>query len=110
MPAVRSSDAESGIEIESLVPSKLTADPNRPAVVRVAPERVPWLLRPESSVTTGPVGSAKLYAPTSPPGLLVVFDTVTVTADDVLTLPAASRATAVSVCDPFALVDVSHDT
>ena len=38
------------------------------------------------------------------------FDTVTVTADEVRRLPAASRATAVSVCEPFPTVVVLHDT
>src|SRR3989442_11784762 len=41
----------------------------------------------------------------SPP----VLFTVTVTADEVVVLPAASRATAVSVCVPFATVFVSHE-
>src|SRR5260221_10449981 len=39
-----------------------------------------------------------------------VFDTVTVTADDVFRLPAASRAIAVSVCDPFPTVVVFQET
>ena len=37
-------------------------------------------------------------------------DTVTVTAADVVVLPAASRATAVSVWLPFVAVVVFHDT
>src|SRR5438093_10228533 len=36
------------------------------------------------------------------------FETVTVTAADVVELPAASRATAVSVCVPFVAVSVFH--
>ena len=36
----------------------------------------------------------------------VVFETVTVEADDVVTSPAASRATAVSVWEPFVTVVV----
>ena len=36
------------------------------------------------------------------------FDTVTVTPADVVVLPAASRATAVSVCDPSVTVVVSQ--
>src|SRR5882724_1128295 len=45
------------------------------------------------------------------PGAVVsAFDTVTVTADDVVRLPAASRAIAVSVCEPFPTVAVFHDT
>src|SRR5205823_1235260 len=38
------------------------------------------------------------------------LETVTVTAADVCVLPAASRATAVSVCVPFAAVVVSHES
>src|ERR687895_253881 len=37
-----------------------------------------------------------------------VFDTVTVTALEVVVLPAASRAIAVIVCDPLAAEPVSH--
>jgi len=37
------------------------------------------------------------------------FDTVTATADEVVRLPAASRATAVNVCEPFPTVVVFHD-
>jgi len=39
----------------------------------------------------------------------VVLLTVTVTAAEVFWFPAASRATAVSVCDPFEAVVVFHD-
>ena len=35
--------------------------------------------------------------------------TVTVTAEEVVLLPAASRAMAVSVCEPFEAAVVSHD-
>src|SRR5437899_1048375 len=42
--------------------------------------------------------------------LPVVFATLTVTAADVVVLPAASRATAVSVCDALLAVVVSHST
>src|SRR5438034_60042 len=38
-----------------------------------------------------------------------VLFTVTVTGDDVVVLPAASRAVAVSVCVPFVAVFVSHE-
>src|SRR5436309_3287960 len=40
--------------------------------------------------------------------LPVAFATVTVTAADIVVLPAASRATAVSVCEALLVVDVSH--
>src|SRR5438093_1061414 len=39
----------------------------------------------------------------------VLFDTVTVTADDVPRLPAASRATAVRTCEPLEAPVVFHD-
>ena len=38
------------------------------------------------------------------------LSTLTVTAVDVRLLPAASRATAVSECEPFVAVAVFHDT
>ena len=41
-------------------------------------------------------------------GGVLSFDTVTVTAADVVTLPAASRATAVRLCDPLLAVVVFH--
>jgi hypothetical protein len=40
----------------------------------------------------------------------VLFATVTCTEADVVLFPAASRATAVSVCDPFVAVVVFHET
>src|SRR5207247_4912921 len=39
-----------------------------------------------------------------------VLETVTVTGSEMVTLPAASRATAVRVCDPSLVVVVSHGT
>ena len=43
-------------------------------------------------------------------GGVVSFDTVTVTPAEVVTLPAASRATAVSVWEPLLAVVVFQDT
>ena len=43
-------------------------------------------------------------------GTLVALATLTVTAAEVARLPAASRATAVSVCEPLAVVAVLHET
>jgi hypothetical protein len=43
-------------------------------------------------------------------GVVSAFDTVTVTPDDVVLFPAASRATAVRVCDPLLVVVVFHET
>ena len=42
--------------------------------------------------------------------LPALLATVTVTVADVVVLPAASRATAVSVCEPLLAVVVSHET
>src|SRR5207245_906799 len=49
-------------------------------------------------------------AVTETDGGVVSFEMVTVTAADVVTLPAASRATAVSVWLPLAVLTVFHDT
>ena len=56
---VRSSVAESATLTMSLTPSKLSARPKRPEVVRVAPETVPALPLPEESVAAVPVVSSK---------------------------------------------------
>src|SRR5437867_2894570 len=56
-------------------------------------------------VPTGPLAGVK---PVIVGG--VALDTVTVTATDVVRLPAASRATAVSVCEPLVAVVVFHET
>ena len=53
-PVVRSSGFASGTVTQSLTPSKLSAPPNRPAAVRVAPQIVPVLLPPEPSATVVP--------------------------------------------------------
>ena len=47
-----------------MTPSNVSAEPNRPEVVRVAPAIVPLLPRPEASTTVGPVASSKPQAPT----------------------------------------------
>ena len=53
----------------SFTPSKVSAEPKRPLVVRVAPLIVPVLPRPDESVTVVPLGSSKPQAPTgAPPG------------------------------------------
>ena len=61
---VRSSDALSGTDTMSFTPSKLSADPNLPVVVRVAPEMVPVLPLPEESAVVVPPASSKPQAPT----------------------------------------------
>ena len=55
---------------------------------------MPVLLFPDESCAVVPLPSSNPYAATRP---LVVFETVTVTAVEVVVFPAASRATAVSV-------------
>src|SRR4051794_1770139 len=66
MPEVRSRLFASGTVTQSLVPLKLRAPPNLPAIVRVAPAIVPVLPLPEASVTEPPDVSSKPQAPTSP--------------------------------------------
>ena len=58
------------------------------------------------SVSVVPEPSSKLYAATSP-GL--AFETATLTGEDVVVLPAASRATAVIECAPLETVVESHE-
>jgi hypothetical protein len=106
---VRSSAAASATVTQSLTPSNDRALPNRPAVVQTAPATVPACPPPEASPAVVPVPSLKPYAATGPvdaPWLL----TVTVTAVEVVRLPAASRARAVSVWAPLAAVVVFQDT
>src|SRR4051794_4902626 len=62
---VRSSEAESATLTRSLTPSNCSAPPCLP-VTRVAPETLPWLLRPDVSSTVVPDASSKLQAPTRP--------------------------------------------
>ena len=93
---VRSSDAASGTVTQSLIPSKVRADPILPAVVRVAPEIVPLLPRPEASVAAGPLASSKPQAPTGPVPGGVTGLTVNVTAT-VLGEPVAPAAVTVTV-------------
>src|SRR3954470_4860865 len=64
------------------------------------------MLLPVQSPLNGVVMAAVGGVVSPPPP--VAFDTVTVTAADVVVLPAASRATAVSVCVPFVAVVVFH--
>src|SRR5688572_19579036 len=62
--------------------------------------------QPVSSITVNPAGSLGH----SPEGDGAMFETVTVTGVDVDELPNASRATAVSVCDPLDAEVVFHET
>ena len=82
-----------------------------PAVDQLAPVIVPVLLFPERSASVVPVPPSKLYEATRPVGGGgAAFDTVTATDAEVVVLFAPSRATAVSVCEPFVAVVVSHET
>ena len=93
---LRSSDALSGTVTQSFTPSNVRADPNFPAVERVAPEIVPLFPRPEPSVTAVPLVSSKPQAPTGPvPGGVAGF-TVRVT-DTVFGEPDAPAALIVTV-------------
>src|SRR4051812_31604952 len=64
MPGGRSRLFASGTVTQLLVPLKISAPPNLPAVLRVAPLMVPVLLWPEASVAVVPVVSSKPQAPT----------------------------------------------
>ena len=64
MPVVRSSESASATVTQSLMPLKLSAPPNLPPRVRVAPLIVPVLPRPDPSVAVVPDASSKPQAPT----------------------------------------------
>ncbi len=64
MPVVRSSESASGTVTQSLMPSKLSAPPKRPPVLRVGPLSVPVLPRPDASAVVVPDASSKPHAPT----------------------------------------------
>src|SRR5438552_1252138 len=66
MPVVRSSAGESGIDTESLTPSKESARPNFPFAVRVAPLIVPIWWKGDASMVVVPDVSSKPNAATRP--------------------------------------------
>src|SRR5918996_3067462 len=107
IPVVRSSVALSETVTHAFVPLNESAPLNLPPVTQVAPESVPVLPRPDWSPAVVPEPSSNAHAPTSPTE--PVFETVTGTATEVVVLPAPSRATAVSVCAPFDVLNVSHE-
>ena len=90
------------------MPLNESAPPYLPAIDQVAPVIVPVLLLPDKSATVVPLPASKLYAATRPAG--PVFETVTVTGAEGVVLFDVSRATAVSVCVPFATEFVVHET
>ncbi len=63
---VRFSDGELATTTTSFVPSKLSAPPNRPCGLHVAPEITPVLLFPDASAVVGPAPSLNPHAATSP--------------------------------------------
>src|SRR5688500_9513220 len=102
MPVVRSSDDASGMSTRSLTPSNDSAPLNLPSAVQVAPEIAPWLPEPDESEALTPEPASSDQAPTSPVGGGgVAFDTVTAIGVEIRWFPAASRATAVIVCEPL---------
>src|SRR6266496_2792291 len=69
---VRSSEVESATFTMLLTPLKLSAEPNLPLVVQVAPEIVPLFPLPDRSGSEVPDPWSKLYAATSPAGAACV--------------------------------------
>src|SRR3954463_772542 len=70
-----------GTVTQSLTPSKVSAEPNLPAVVRTGPFNVPVLPLPDPSPASVPDVSSKPHAPTRPGfelGALTVRVTATV--------------------------------
>src|SRR4051812_7097665 len=110
MPVVRSRSLASGMLTNALEPLKLSARPFLPVVVRVAAAIAPVCPWPDTPVTVEPLGSSKLYAATGVGAGGALLSTVEVTGADVVLLPAASRATAVSACGPAAAAVVSQLT
>src|SRR6266516_5381982 len=87
-----------------LTPSSWNCTPTTPTLseavaLTVTVAEIVWPLRGDVMLTVGGVVSGG--------GAL---DTVTVTGADVVRLPAASRAMAVMVCEPFAVVVVFQET
>ena len=69
---LRSSEDESATRTTPFEPLKLSALPNRPWFVQVAPTRVAWFPLPEASAVVAPEPSSKAQAPTRPGGGAVV--------------------------------------
>jgi hypothetical protein len=97
-------DTEYGDVVSSdpiVVPSALNTTPTTPTLSDAFADTVtvPWTLAPPAGAVIDTVGA-----------VVSELFTVTVTGPDVVELPAASRATAVSVYEPFASVVVFHDT
>ena len=97
IPAVRSSEFESATVTQSLTPSKLSAEPYRPAALHTGPEIEPTFPFPDESAAVVPEPASNPYAATRPrpSGGPAELLTVTVIAVEVVVWPAVSRATAV---------------
>src|SRR5207249_2510659 len=96
-------DTEYGAAVTSaprLAPSSLNCTPATPtlSLALAMTEMVPETVAPPAGDVIDTEGG------------VVSFDTVTVTPAEVVTLPAASRATAVSVWEPLLAVVVFQDT
>ena len=86
----------------SLAPSKDRAAPYLPVVDHDAPSTVPLFAAADRSATVPPLPSSNDHAPTRPGGGGgPVLPTVTDTGAEVVVFPAASRATALTVCTPL---------
>src|SRR4051812_1525024 len=95
MPVVRSRESASATVTQSLTPSKLSAPPNLPAVLRTGPLIVPVLPRPEASaVEVAPV-SSKPQAPTRLDGACGPTVSVTATVLGEPVAPGAVNVTSV---------------
>ena len=94
--------------MRSLTPSNDAAPPNWP-LVQVLPTVVAVRLFPDASVASVPEVSLRAYATRRPAVETPVFETVTVRELDVLMFPLVSRATAVSVWEPFRCPRVSQE-
>src|SRR6476620_9027480 len=106
IPLVSRNNALSATVTQAFVPLKESALPYLPDVVQAALESVPVSKLPDTSAVVVPVPSSNPHAPTSPVELL----TVTETTDEVVVFPAASRARAVKLCEPFDVDVVAQET
>src|SRR4029453_9840481 len=110
IPLLRSRSLASATVTQSVTPSNESAPPFFPAADHVAPEIVPVCPLPVASAAVVPVPASKDQAATRPDGGGgVCLPTVPVPAADVVSLPAASRATARRVWRPAVAVVVTQE-
>ncbi len=110
IPFVRSRSFASATVTQSSIPSNESAPPFLPAADHSGPEIVPVWPLPVASASVVPEPALKPYAATSPAGGGgALLSTVTVTAAEVVWLPAASPATARRRCCPGVAVVVTQD-